>query len=170
MTAKGEPISMGTFLHFAYGSNMNMKDFKDYFREKGYDPSSIQILGNAILRDYKLAFNYYSSNRGGGAANIMECKGKHVEGLLLEMDDDLRTPLRGKEGHPSFYRETDQLKIELEDGTVVFMITYVVTPEKRREGHVPPTRYYLDIILEAARKYNFSKKYIEMLENIECKK
>lgn len=160
---------MGTFLHFAYGSNMNMNDFKVYFKRKGYDSSSIKVIGKVILRNYKIPFNYYSSGRGGGAANIMECRGNHVEGLLLEMGDELRTPLRSKEGHPKFYRETGILKVELEDGTVVPMITYTVIPEKRREGHVPPTRYYLNIILEAARKYNFSKKYIEMLKNIECK-
>jgi len=162
-------MNMGTFMHFAYGSNMDMDDFKGYFQEKGYDPSSIRVLGKAILRDYELAFNYYSHGRGAGAANIMECPGKHVEGLLLEMGDELRVPLRGKEGHPKYYRETDQLRVELEDGSIVPMITYVVTLEKRKERHVPPTREYLGFILGAARRHHFSDDYIRMLEDIECK-
>lgn len=52
--------------YFAYGSNMDEKDLRDWCEKKQRPFPEWQFLGVARLDNYRLAFNYYSKGRKSG--------------------------------------------------------------------------------------------------------
>jgi len=89
-----------TIRYFAYGSNMSEQDLKEYGVFLDFDTCK-----EAVLKGYKLDFNYFSQRRNAGAANIMLEPTSHVEGLLFQIDDEEHKKIRSKEGYPNFYDE-----------------------------------------------------------------
>ena len=156
--------------YFAYGSNMDKDDFKEWCngenkQNKKYPMVNFQNPRRAKLNGYELTFNYYSCSREGGAANIMESQEDYVYGLLMDIGDkDLQT-IREKEGYSEdcskcYYNEVC-VNVEV-DGTVVQHVkTYKVS--KCRETTEPqrPTRKYLGLIINNAEKYEFPPDYIK---------
>jgi len=155
--------------YFAYGSNMDKDDLDKWCKDKGLPEIKFPSISPAKLKDYKLSFNYFSTTRGGGAANIMESKDDCVYGLLIELTGkDLET-IRKKEGYPYYY---DEICIDVEkfDKTVARNVkTYKVVKVEETSGHQPPTRYYIELIIKNAKKYNFPKEYIKFLESVKTK-
>lgn len=74
--------------YFAYGSNMDENDLRNWCGKKGRSFPEWKMIGVACLENYKLSFNYYSTGRNGGAANLMEQPDGKVYGLLFEMNKD----------------------------------------------------------------------------------
>ncbi|XP_050666762.1 gamma-glutamylcyclotransferase-like [Leptidea sinapis] len=70
-------------LYFAYGSNL-------YKRRMQINVPSAVFIGPAVLKDYRLDFNKYSSNWRGAAATIVEDPGNAVwsmnPGEILKLD------------------------------------------------------------------------------------
>ncbi|EHQ07082.1 gamma-glutamylcyclotransferase family protein [Leptonema illini] len=150
--------------YFAYGSNMDMADLSRWCKDKGHDLSSFCLhkLGIAYLEDFKLAFNYYSTLRKAGAANIMPSKGNRVYGLLFEVDEKTRDQiLRPKEGHPKHYLEME-CKVIFNDSPVE-AITYKVVLNKEKSGHQHPTKEYLNLIVSNGCENGFPKDYMTQL-------
>ena len=59
-------------LYLAYGSNMDQKDLDKWCNEWGYEKIKLLSGKKAVLKGFRLAFNYRSKNRKGGVANIMD--------------------------------------------------------------------------------------------------
>jgi hypothetical protein len=70
-----------------------------------------------------------------------------------------------KEGHPKRYHRI-WIAVEVQDSTIQNVLTYEVVPEQRRE-FCPPFRSYLQLMIDAAHRFCFSKDYIAKLENIQ---
>ena len=123
----------------------------------------------AKLDGYRLCFNYFSTSRNGGTANIMESDEDHVFGLLIEMEEhDLET-IRTKEGYPNFYTEIS-VDVQRLDGTVIQDVkTYKVVKSREEPSHQPPTSDYLSLIIRSAIRYDFPTDYVEYLQSIKAR-
>ena len=161
--------------YFAYGSNMDEDDFKKRYDEKnmkqqGYVKFKFHNPRPAKLNHYKLRFNYCSGSRGGGVANIMESREDFVYGLLFDITDEEFRTISKKES-PKTYNEICVDVEQLFDGKVIHDVkTHKVFEDKQTEKDIRPTKYYLQLIVKNAKKYNFPKEYIEYLESFPTKK
>ena len=152
--------------YFAYGSNMDEKDLKEWCKKKNRTFPDWKELGVACLETYELSFNYCSTGRNGGAANLMNVSGSYVYGLLFEItkEYDIET-LRKKEGCPNYYEEID-LTVKWGGKDIKNVKTYKVVKEKEKSDHQKPTKDYMDLILNNALKNKFPSKYIQHLKSI----
>jgi hypothetical protein len=153
--------------YFAYGSNMDQKDLEEWCERQKKEVPVLQFVCASCLEDHKLVFNYSSSSRQGGAANIIKSSGNCVYGILFQISKNDLITIRKKEGYPNYYDEIYMTVKSIEKQLYIYAITYKVV--KHREKDVPqrPTKYYMDLILNNARKYNFPRDYIYYLESIE---
>ncbi|MFA6077427.1 MAG: gamma-glutamylcyclotransferase family protein [Candidatus Paceibacterota bacterium] len=142
-------------LYFAYGSNQDEKQMK------GRCPCS-SIVGKAVLKDYKLAYTFFSTKGQCGCADIIKSEGDEVWGLLHKLNSDDLERLDGYEGHPTGYRRFTTVVLD-EFGKEIEAEVYEVV-EKSGE-HVEPSRWYHDILLNAAKKYNFPDSYKKFLNS-----
>jgi len=156
--------------YFAYGSNMDTKDLDVWCEKKNYPKITPKSIIPAKLVGYRLTFNYSSSIRNCGAANIMEVENGEVYGLLMEIDNDELQLIREKEGYPKCYKEVRICVGSVEGQRMIEAITYKVAKNKESNRHKPPSKYYLHLIISNAIKYQFPSFYIEALERIETKK
>jgi cation transport regulator ChaC len=149
--------------YFAYGSNMDEDDFKEWCQTKNKPFPKWECIGVASLENYEITFNYKSETREAGTANIMEKRGSIVYGLLYIVNKEGLDVIRKKEGHPYRYEE---IKVDVKSGMKVYskVITYKVTKNKELDHHVPPTKSYLQLIIENGKKYSFPEDYLNYLE------
>ena len=149
---------------------MDCEDLLKWCVKKGKSPIVFACVSPALLKNYKLVFNHLSSSREAGAANIMESKGDKVYGLLCLVKEEDRAKIRNKEGSPNIYKEISNLTIETLDGRVITdAFTFKLKKDKEKPNHQSPTRYYLDLLIGNARKYNFPSTYIDYLKSFDCK-
>lgn len=154
------------FYYFAYGSNMDEEDLRIWCKEKYKPFPNWNLLGSACLENFQLVFNYYSSGRKGGAANLMENSNHKVYGLLLEMNEGDRDTIRTKEGSPNYYEEII-VPVMYGANCITNVITYKVTKAKEKIEHQKPSKLYMNLILKNARGNNFPNEYIRYLESFE---
>jgi|GEM_PF-842535 len=171
-----EPVDVEVYVqaekmvrYFAYGSNMDKDDLDKWCDKKSINRVTFLSVTPAKLKDHKLSFNYFSTDRNAGAANIMASDRDYVYGLLIDIGDaDLKT-LRRKEGHPNSYKEIP-VEVETFGGALVQNVkTYKAVKERELSSHQPPMREYLDLIIKSADKYNFPCSYVDFLKSVETK-
>ena len=93
---------MAAVLYFAYGANMETRRFRR--RCPGAD-----VLGRALLRNYRLAFTRYDRAEKGGVADIVAEAGAQVWGALYEIDEKCLRALDEYEGAPrAAYSENER--------------------------------------------------------------
>ena len=148
--------------YFTYGSNMNLQHllkwcgFSDIIGPSDLQPQKV------ILPDFRFRTNYISS-KGAGAANIEECPGSHVEGVLLSIPLVMRGRIRCKEGYPTRYNE---IYVNVEDATTGEMMsamTYQVSDDYRLNTDISVQAVYRDRILAGAKQHQLSKTYQQFL-------
>jgi gamma-glutamylcyclotransferase (GGCT)/AIG2-like uncharacterized protein YtfP len=129
---------------FAYGSNTDALDWRDWCVRHGHDPAAIRPIGPGILPDARLAFDFFSPSRGGGALNFQSRLGGFIEGVVLEVSAAGWRMLDQKEGTPHAYQRRTR-HIILPDGEALEAIAYQVVPE-RQQGFVAPPAAYLNAV------------------------
>jgi len=161
---------MKTFNYFAYGSNMD-KDYLDQWcRDHNHPIIEFLDIRPAILEDYKLCFNYYSEKTWqAGAANIIFEENSKVYGLLIRLDEKDKYIIRKKEGYPNYYSEIPVTVKTFDNEIVNDVLTYKVVKGREKSEHQPPTKYYMGLIINNAKKYGFPIDYINYLESIVTK-
>jgi len=145
-----------SFLYFAYGSNMNEDELKDW---------KIVIIDRkkAILYNYRIALNRYSKNRQGGVLDIDPSQGNIVEGVLYELPDEAKYKLEKKEGVTiGAYKET-RVDIEVDDRIIKNVIIYIVCSKQITS---PASEEYKKSVLKGAKNHNLSEKYIRELKKV----
>lgn len=156
-------------LYFAYGSNMDIDDLSRWCAEKSHPLPVLLNTQPAILKGYRLDFNYYSGSRKSGAANIMPSASNSVYGLVSEVTEDSLAIISKKEGAPSYY-EKITVTLESFTGTPLHdVVTFKAAKAREKSSFQPPSRYYLDLILDNARRHEFPSHYIKELELFPCK-
>ncbi len=154
------------FYYFSYGSNMDEEDLRKWCKKESKPFPKWELLGIACLENYQLVFNYYSSGRKGGAANLMECYNHKIYGLLFAMNESDRDTIRTKEGSPKYYEEIT-VPVKHRANSIPHVITYKVIRDKEEIEHQKPTKYYMNLILKNAHSNKFPDEYIRYLESIE---
>ena len=139
--------------YFAYGSNLDLPQMKRRC------PSS-KLISKGSLSGYRLTFNRFSSGWGGGVADVIQDQGSKVWGLVFELSDTDLERLDRYEGYhkdwTSLY-ERWQAIIETPNGLVSDVWVYTVVEKQK---FVKPTIEYLQIIKDAAVKWNFPKAFL----------
>lgn len=148
---------------------MDKEDLDRWCEEKDFPKITPKSIIPAKLVGYRLAFNYYSSSRNCGAANIMEVENGEVYGLLMEIDNDEHRIIRKKEGCPKCYKEVKICVDTFEGQRMGGAITYKVVKNRELDCHQPPSKNYLCLIISNAIKYRFPSFYIKALKRIKTK-
>jgi gamma-glutamylcyclotransferase (GGCT)/AIG2-like uncharacterized protein YtfP len=125
---------------FAYGSNTDEQDWRDWCARHGHDPTAIRPISPGLLPDARLAFDFFGRGRGGGVLNFQSRLGGFIEGVVLEVSEAGWQALDQKEGAPHAYQRRTR-HIILPDGQALEAIAYQVTPERQQGFVAPPTAY-----------------------------
>jgi hypothetical protein len=150
---------------FSYGSNMNRRELDEWLRRSQYDPALIMRQWVARLEGYDFVWNYWSTSRNGGAANVEPRSGSTVWGLLMEIRLPLLNAFDRKEGHPRYYsRGSETVTVTRhEDGEAFDAWLYVALPNRGDRRDVWPTEAYKSVVLEGATMANLPDNYIERI-------
>jgi gamma-glutamylcyclotransferase len=152
--------------YFSYGSNMDLDDLREWCERADRPVVQPRQTAPALLRNYRLCFNYYSRGRGGGAANIIPAPGETVYGLVMDLSPTDFATVSAKEGAPRYYRQVE-LDVERFDGRLVRGVRgFQVTDGLQTPDHQPPTAAYLALIVRNARRYGFPADYVRVLESV----
>jgi gamma-glutamylcyclotransferase (GGCT)/AIG2-like uncharacterized protein YtfP len=150
---------------------MDLDDLARWARSKGLPGPRILAHHLACLKGFERVWNYRSRARAGGAANVQPAEASGVWGLVLEVDLETRRLIDRKEGHPGRYsRGYDPLPVVLsQDGKAVQAWVYQVTEAHICDEIIPPTRAYLDLIIQSAIRHNFPSEALEALQATACR-
>ena len=143
--------------YFAYGSNLDLPQMKSRCPES-------KLISKGSLSGDRLTFNRFSSGWGGGVADVIQEQDSKVWGLIFEISDTDLERLDRYEGYhkdwTSLY-ERWQAIIETPNGLVSDVWVYTVVEKQK---FVKPTIEYLQIIKDAAVRWDFPKVYQQTLE------
>lgn len=149
-------------LYFAYGSNLNSTDFRNWCTENRLE-YPLRKFANAFIPDMRLVFNYNSPTRGGGVLNIRNQFGNAVPGALfmVEKDQGWET-LDKKELAPTIHHKLKVTALT-EDGRAHDAETFLVSASMTEGLFIAPEETYVKIVeqgyaeqgLEAAAGYFF---------------
>jgi cation transport regulator ChaC len=140
-------------LYFAYGSNMDPRHMLE--RVPGARP-----VGPARLEGFRLAFNVYSTEWRGGAANLELDQGAHVWGVLWEVPEDQVGGLDAFQGHPTFFRREDVVVVGPEGPVIAW--TYRVAHQSG--SYVRPTEEYLWRVHSAIRSMGLPPEALDIVD------
>ena len=136
--------------YFAYGSNLDLAQMKIRC------PSS-ELISKGSLSGYRLTFNRYSSGWGGGVADVIQDQDSKVWGLVFKLSNSDLKRLDNYEGcyndQTSLY-ERWKAVINTPKGQISDVWVYTVVEKQK---FVRPTLEYLQIIKDAAVRWNFPK-------------
>lgn len=153
-------------LYFAFGSNLNPTQMKQ--RCPGH-----RVVGLGALRDYRLAFPLTSHDWGGGVAGVQVAHGQTVWGIVYDLTEADLTSLDGYEhylgpGNQHSLYDRESVFVDLvrpDDGSIprrLKALSYLARPS----NPAPPSRRYLDAILEGARHHKLPEEYVAGLARI----
>lgn len=152
---------MGADLYFAYGSNLNRDDWRQWCDANGFFTDALQYRSVGYLPDYDVRFSYRSVGRGGGVLNIKPRKGQIVPGVIFEVNDDGWNALDRKEGSP--YKRIQTTVLD-DLGREIAVQTYQVRGEGR-EPFVKPSHEYLNIVLDGLGSHDLPRRGVEAAAN-----
>ncbi|QQE79974.1 gamma-glutamylcyclotransferase family protein [Alicyclobacillus sp. SO9] len=146
-------------LYFAFGSCMSPQDFQRTVPQ-------FEILGPAVLQDYKVAFTHYAAGRAGGVADIVSAPGRQVEGVLYQFPVVYLSRLDEREGVPENTYERITVDVSLNHQTKSAVTYTIVT---KSETELAPSNLYRDIILDGAAllSENYRRQLREHMEQLQ---
>ena len=151
--------------YFSYGSNLHQAHLNRFCHKEERPTIELRAKNprRAILKDYKLDFNYYSNLMGGGAGNLEPAPGQQVEGVVFEMTDEDMITLDLRERAPEFfYRIKVDLMMIDGGGTLSDVVAYVACEDKKTP-FTPPTQEYKAVIIDGAKDFDLSPEWIDKL-------
>ncbi len=136
-----EKVDSERMLYFGYGSNLDHEDWTRWCNQKRINPGGLKEIGPAWIDGFVLDFNYYSSSREAGAANLTWVASgmAATPGALFEIDEYTRDALDRKEGHPTHYRRVEKI-VHTADGQSHRAYTYIHESEES-QFHAPSDEY-----------------------------
>lgn len=158
-------------LYFAYGSNLNSKAVADWCRHYAHRPPSQRTPRPAVLDNYRLCFPIFSEYWSGGIGDIEYEAGKYVMGALYDLSEAEMAILDEKVGRKldaqgkevGVYKRIEVRVAPLSKSLAVQAVTYQgVNVEKY---HIPPTQYYMDLVIQGAYEVGLSMMWISYLQS-----
>ena len=152
--------------YFSYGYNMSQDDMDFWCVKMGLPQIRIRDKNPkvAILKGYRMDFNFMSGRRRGGSVNLIPSPNDFVEGLVMELTTDEMKNLDIKEGTPFVYRRME-VDVELRDGRKLEKVNvYKVNPERECNEYVLPTQKLMKTILKSATDWGLSDEWLEKLK------
>lgn len=140
--------------YFAYGSNMDKSQMKRRC-------SDSKFLGKAMIEGYWLDFTRESSNWDGGVADIVKDPDNFVWGILYDISDKDLESLDYYEACPVYYKRKEITVFY--DNRNIKAISYEVVDKK---PFIPPSKKYINCIIQAAIDNDFPGEYVEFLKSI----
>jgi gamma-glutamylcyclotransferase (GGCT)/AIG2-like uncharacterized protein YtfP len=140
-------------LYFAYGANMDERHMQG--RVPGARP-----VGPARLDGFRLAFDVYSTEWEGGAANLEPDEDGRVWGVLWEIPAEETGGLDAFQGHPTFFRREDVVVQGPSGPTMAW--TYRVAHQER--SYVRPTDEYLRVLTSAVRVHGLPPEALDAID------
>lgn len=141
-------------LVFAYGSNLDADDFREWCDRHGHRAARLDPVSPALLLDRALSFQRHSRGRGGGVLTLSARLGAATEGVVFEANEAAVEALDAKEGHPHAYRREAAHAI-LPDGRALPCTVYDGVPQGR-EGFVAPSDAYLAVVRRGLAAHGLS--------------
>jgi hypothetical protein len=159
--------------YFAYGSNLNARAVAEWCRHYGHRPPPLKSGKPAVLDNYRLCFPIFSEYWGGGIADIVYDPGKYVSGVLFDLtESDLKVldakvvrKVDGSGRETGVYRRIEVKVAPLGKGEPVKAITYQGLNVERY--HIPPTRHYMDLLVQGAYASGLSIMWISYLQSFD---
>ena len=144
-------------LYFTYGSFMDIKNLRRH-------TPSARFVCNALLPNWEVQFNYYSTSYGGGCTGIEPALNKLVRGAVYDIPADEMMHLDTVEGVPrgTYYRHPIMVVSEL--GEPMRAHVYRTTNPR---GPFKPTRLYLGYIVEGAKALGLPEEYVAQFKSLE---
>ncbi len=157
--------------YFAYGSNLNIRAVSEWCRHYGFKIPAMKAAKPAVLDNYRLCFPIFSEYWGGGIADIEYDPGKYVAGALFDLSEaDMRTldqkvdrKLDSGERDIGVYKRIEVKVSPLGKGQPMQAITYHGTLAEKL--HIPPTRHYMDMVIQGAYGFGLSMMWIAYLQS-----
>ena len=116
-----------------------------------------RLISKGSLSGHSLTFNRFSNGWGGGGADVIQDQDSKVWGLVFEISDSDLESLDRYEGYhknqTSMY-ERWKAVIDTPNGQISDVWVYTVVEKQK---FVQPTVEYLQIIKDAAVRWNFPK-------------
>ncbi|MGB1935418.1 MAG: gamma-glutamylcyclotransferase [Candidatus Poseidoniaceae archaeon] len=149
-------------LYFGYGSNLDKEDWTKWCEERGKDSSGLKELGPAWLDEYQLVFDYYSSSRECGAANLVKVASgmAATPGALFEIDEYTLKLLDRKEGvkiQGCYQREI--VTVFTADGQSHEAVTYIHISED--PIYHEPSEHYESLIRNGLARLNLPTTWLD---------
>lgn len=148
---------MGTFLYFAYGSNMLTERLSASKRCPSAKP-----VGIAYAPGHTLTFTKKSLDLS-GKATLTEAKDSRQHGVLFEIDYSEVPDLDREEGCSSGYGRNDTFPVVRPDGEQIKAVTYLAS---KPEPGLTPYDWYLALIVAGAKQHELPAAQIEALRSI----
>jgi len=151
-------MSVGTFMTFAYGSNM----LTTRLRERCPSAMPVNI---AELRDYQLRWHKRSSDGSGKCEIVADGSTEvHVFGVLYRVANNERQALDSAEGLGHGYEEIDVRVVcdETEETAKAYRATDIDTMRR-------PYTWYRALVVAGAREHGLPKDYIDRLKLVVAK-
>jgi hypothetical protein len=157
--------------YFAYGSNLNAKAVADWCRHFGHRPPTMKTPKSAVLDNYRMSFSIFSEYWGGGIGDIEYDAGKYVMGALYDLSEAELAILDEKVGRQldaagkeiGVYKRIEVTVAPLARGMPVTAITYQGVSVQK--DHIPPTKYYMDLLIQGAYQVGLSMMWISYLQS-----
>ena len=132
-------------LHFAYGSNMDWERMTHSSRA-----THAQFLFKALLPNHKLAFTR-RTDAGTGTADIIPDEGGALWGVIYHIEPEDRTNLDLRQGVRSGDYRPEQIVVHPDGDLSRTLNVFTYTVCRKLPTHQPPTRQYLNYLLNGAK-------------------
>jgi cation transport regulator ChaC len=152
--------TMAERFYFAYGSNLNSRDWHAWCRRKGYPPGMLRFHSIGHLPDFELAFDYRSTSRDCGVLDLRHQVGQLTDGVIFEVRKGGWGVLDTKEGAPTCYVPRP-VTVLTPSGEALRARTYIVRKECR-EGFVPPSRHYVEVVRAGLAEHDLPDMALEV--------
>ena len=129
-----------TLLYFSYGSCMSRQSFS---REH----SRFELVGEAALKGFRLAFTHRLAVRAGGVADVVPEEGSEVRGILYRIAWSDLAELDEREGVHAGRYQREWVEVEALGVRFSPVLTYTVV---HSTGRSPPSPEYAGLLADGA--------------------
>ena len=145
-----------TLLYFSYGSCMCRPSFRETIPR-------FELIGEAILKEYRLGFTHRSVVRAGGVADVVPMQESEVRGILYRIPRVYLGDLDEREGVSTGHYRREFVVVEALGVRYENVLTYTVVNKSPRD--IPPSPEYAGLIADGARGL-LSHEYVAGLDAI----